>query len=52
MTTDSAVPSAEELRALADRMPVDGPPVVVLARQRAMFSAEAVATATVADPTR
>jgi hypothetical protein len=33
--------TAEELRALADRVPADGPPAVTLARQRAA-AAEAV----------
>ena len=42
---------AEELRALAERVPADGPPAVTLARQRAVGAAEAVAAALTADPT-
>ena len=42
---------AEELRALAERVPADGPPAGTLARQRAVGAAEAVAAALTADPT-
>ena len=43
--------AAAELRALADRVPANGPPVVTLARQRAADGAEAAAAALGADPT-
>jgi len=42
---------AEELRALAERVPADGPPAVTLARLRAVRAAEPVAAALTADPT-
>ncbi|MGH3192031.1 MAG: hypothetical protein ACRDOL_33255 [Streptosporangiaceae bacterium] len=42
---------AEELRALADRVPAGGPPAVALARQRAAGAAEAVTAALSTDPT-
>ena len=42
---------AEELRALAERVPADGPPAVTLARQRAASAAETVTAALGTDPT-
>lgn len=42
---------AEELRALAERVPAGGPPAVTLARQRAVGAAEAVTAALSTDPT-
>ena len=42
---------AEELRALAERVPADGPPAGTLARQRAVGAAEAVTAALSTDPT-
>jgi len=49
--TSRAPGPAAELRALADRVPADGSPVVALARQRAAAAAEAVTAALGADPT-
>src|SRR6266436_915422 len=42
---------AEELRALAERVPAAGPPAVTLARQRAVGAAKAVTAALSIDPT-
>ena len=42
--------TAEELLALAERVPADGPPAVTLARQRAASAAEAVTAALSTDP--
>ena len=42
---------AEELRALAERVPADGPPAVTLAWQRGTGAAEAVTAALSTDPT-
>jgi hypothetical protein len=42
---------AEELCALAERVPADGPPAVTLARQRAAGAVEAVTAALSTDPT-
>lgn len=50
MTSRAPGPAAE-LRALADRMPAGGSPVVALARQRAAAAVEAVTAALGADPT-
>jgi hypothetical protein len=43
--------AAAELRALAERVPADGPPAVIRARQRAAGAAETVTTALSTDPT-
>ena len=50
MTSRAPGPAAE-LRALADRMPAGGSPVVALAQQRAAAAVEAVTAALGADPT-